>query len=77
MLGTFFIRIMPKNKGRNPEKNSRGAELEAYVAVFRPLSAGQPKKKRVHLSFQPEISVFFAFFANSTFFSKKSEKKCS
>ena len=63
--------------GRNPEKNSRGAELTASVAVFRPLSAGQAQKKHVHLCFQPEISLFFTFFSNSTFFSKKSEKKCS
>jgi hypothetical protein len=71
VLGTYFARKKVKNMGRNPEKNSRGAELEPSVALFRPLSAGQRQKKEVHLSFQPEISLFFTFFSNSTFFSKK------
>lgn len=57
--------------GRNPEKYSRGAELTAYVAVFRPLSAGQHLFFEVHLSFQPEICVFFGFFSNSSKFVKK------
>ena len=71
MLWVFNLKIMGKNKAKTPGKYSRGAELEAFLAVFQPLSAGQRVFLTRDLSFQPEISVFFTFFANFVFFSKK------
>lgn len=66
---------MVKNKAKPPGKNSRGAELERGLAVFKPLSAEQHVFLRGAFPFQPEICVFLQNFQKTSKFVKKSEKK--